>query len=270
MLAATVVALLVCAPWTMRNCERMKRCALVSVNGGWNLLIGADAASTGAWSPIKVPEACREVFDEAAKDECFGQEARRYIREHPATWLALAPKKLAATFDYAGAGPWYLHEANPDAFPERAKTVVGGLETVYERLVLLAALAWAAGRASEDEPDPLRRARVVLAVLGGVVVFTLHAWIAYLALAAAALLRGRRLWLGPVLPAASVVVLVATAATHAAFFGAGRYALVVFPLLTALAALVGVRSTRALRGSPEAPPPTETAPPRLRPDRTAA
>ena len=58
----------------------MKHCALVSVNGGWNLLIGADAESTGAWSPIKVPEACREVFDEAQKDVCFGREARRYIR----------------------------------------------------------------------------------------------------------------------------------------------------------------------------------------------
>ena len=83
---ATLAALLVCAPWTARNCVRMKRCALVSVNGGWNLLIGADAESTGAWSPIKVPEACREVFDEAEKDACFGREARLYIAAHPAEW----------------------------------------------------------------------------------------------------------------------------------------------------------------------------------------
>jgi hypothetical protein len=209
------------------------------VNSGWNLLIGADEASTGAWSQIKVPEACREVFDEAAKDVCFGDEARRYIREHPAAWMSLVPKKLAATFDYAGAGPWYLHEANPGAFPYRAKELVGGLETIYERLALLAALAWVAGRVSAEERPALRTARLLVAALGGALVFTLHAWIAYLALATSALLRGRRLWLGPVLPAAAVVVLLATAATHAAFFGAGRYALVVFPLLTALAALAG-------------------------------
>ena len=29
--------------------------------------------------------------------------------------------KLAATFDYAGAAPWYLHEANPAAFPWPAR-----------------------------------------------------------------------------------------------------------------------------------------------------
>jgi hypothetical protein len=39
------------------------------------------------------------------------------------------------------------------------------------------------------------------------------------------------------LPAATVLALLATGATHAVFFGAGRYALVVFPLLTALSAL---------------------------------
>ena len=47
----TVVALGVCAPWTVRNCVAMHECALVSVNGGWNLLIGAQTA-TGAGSPL--------------------------------------------------------------------------------------------------------------------------------------------------------------------------------------------------------------------------
>lgn len=238
---ATLTALLVCAPWTARNCVRMKRCALVSVNGGWNLLIGADAASTGAWSPIKVPEACREVFDEAEKDACFGREARRYVREHPAAWLALAPRKLAATFDYAGAAGWYLHDANPAAFPSEAKVALGGLEFLFERLALLGALAWSA-RADGRLP----RLRLGLALLGGVFAFLLHAWIAYAALAVAALLRGRSLWTGPLLGAAAITVLLATMAIHATFFGAGRYSLVVFPLLTALGplAFVGPRSTR--------------------------
>jgi hypothetical protein len=249
-LVSTLAALLVCAPWTLRNCARMKRCALVSVNGGWNLLIGADAASTGAWSPIKVPDACREVFDEAQKDDCFGREAARYMSEHPGAWLALAPKKLAATFDYVGAAPWYLHQANPSAFTAQAKTILGGVETLYERLTLALALVWAVGRAAaSEEPPLLRRTRIALAVLGGAFVITLHAWVAYLALAAAALLRGRRLWCGPVLPAAAVLVLVATAATHAVFFGAGRYALVVFPLVTALAALAGIPSKLSQLGT---------------------
>ncbi|MEZ4313403.1 MAG: hypothetical protein R3F14_35725 [Polyangiaceae bacterium] len=124
-LAATLA---VVAPWTARNCVQMKRCALVSHNGGWNLLIGADLNGNGAWSELKVPPECAHVYDEAEKDLCFGAAARRSIAEHPLPWLALTPRKLAATFDYSGAGGWYLHAANPQAFPDRAKVVMGGIE----------------------------------------------------------------------------------------------------------------------------------------------
>lgn len=249
---ASAAAFAVCAPWTARNCVRMKRCALVSVNGGWNLLIGADPESTGAWSQIKTPPACREVWDEAEKDACFGREARRYIAEHPATWLALAPRKLAATFDYAGAAPWYLHASNPKELSYRAKVVLGGVETFYERVVLLLALCWAA-RAREEgtpsEPKPLRWARAAIAIASGLAAFTLHAWIAYAAFAVVALLRGRALLRGPLLPSAAVAVVIATIATHAVFFGAGRYSLVVFPLLSGVAALALPRRWREGRGA---------------------
>jgi Dolichyl-phosphate-mannose-protein mannosyltransferase len=235
--AASLAALLVCAPWTARNCVRMKRCALVSVNGGWNLLIGADAASTGAWSQIVVPDACREVWDEAEKDACFGREAGRFIRAHPAAWIALAPRKLAATFDYAGAAGWYLHDASAIAFPEEDKFALGAVETVYERIVLLLALGWAARRTTDLEPPERRWARAGVAALGGVFAFTLHAWVAYAAFAVASLLRGRGLLRGHVLGGATALVVLATIATHAVFFGAGRYSMVVFPLLSALAPL---------------------------------
>ncbi|MEO5729313.1 MAG: glycosyltransferase family 39 protein [Byssovorax sp.] len=239
---ATMVTLAVCAPWTARNCVRMKRCALVSVNGGWNLLIGADEASTGAWSPIQVPEACREVYDEAEKDRCFGRAAQGYIAAHPLTWLGLAPRKLAATFDYAGAAGWYLHASNAEAFPERAKIALGAVETLFERVVLLLALAAMARRPAE-EPRRRRIARLVVAAVGAVSALTLHAWIGYAALVIAALLRGRSLLRGPVLPSVTAVTVAATMATHAAFFGAGRYSLVVFPFVSALAALAFRRSS---------------------------
>jgi hypothetical protein len=246
---ATAAALAVCAPWTARNCVRMGRCALVSVNGGWNLLIGADPVSTGAWSPVKVPEACRLVFDEAEKDACFGREAARWIAEHPGAWLALVPRKLAATFDYCGAAGWYLHDANGAACGERCKVTLGGLETLYERVALLLALLWAARPAWLDAraAGPGVRLRRVLAprslaltglfVLGLVFLFQVHAWVSHLALVLAVALHGRSLLRGPILPVTAIAVLAATMATHAVFFGAGRYALVTFPLLTGLAAL---------------------------------
>jgi 4-amino-4-deoxy-L-arabinose transferase-like glycosyltransferase len=237
---ATLVTLAVCAPWTARNCVRMKRCALVSVNGGWNLLIGADTASTGAWSPVQVPDACREVYDEAEKDRCFGRAAQGYIAAHPLAWVGLAPRKLAATFDYAGAAGWYLHASNAEAFPDRAKVALGAVETLFERVVLVLALAGMArrpGLPGGEEPRRRRLARLAVAVVGAVSALTLHAWIAYVALVVVALLRGRSLWRGPVLFGATAATVAATIATHAVFFGAGRYSLVVFPLVAALAAL---------------------------------
>ncbi|XXX73707.1 hypothetical protein WMF30_39295 [Sorangium sp. So ce134] len=261
-LVAVMAALLVCAPWTARNCVRMHQCALVSVNGGWNLLIGADPASTGAWAPIQVPEACREVFDEAGKDACFGREARRYIAEHPGAWLGLAPRKLAATFDYCGAAGWYLHASNPAAFSEQAKVALGVVETVYERVVLLCALLWAARKPAQapgaplPQPHPHERARgpslaqralvvarLALFALGVVAALHVHAWVGYLALLGLALLQGRALLRAPMLALAALAVLAATAATHAVFFGAGRYALVALPLLSGLAALAAARQS---------------------------
>ncbi|HEX5633117.1 MAG TPA: hypothetical protein VFX50_07815, partial [Gemmatimonadales bacterium] len=94
------MALLMVMPWTMRNCVRMDDCALVSVNGGWNLLIGTQPEGKGSWSEIQVPEACKAVFDEAKKDACFARAARARIAARPWEWLALAPQKLHVTFDY--------------------------------------------------------------------------------------------------------------------------------------------------------------------------
>ena len=107
----------------------MQKCALVSVNGGWNLLIGTQTTN-GAWQPVTVPEQCREVWDEAAKDTCFRLAARAEIARAPLAWVARMPAKVAATLDYFGAGPWYLHEANGAAFSDRAKVSLGALETV--------------------------------------------------------------------------------------------------------------------------------------------
>ncbi len=224
------LAVACCLPWTARNCLRMERCALVSVNGGWNLLIGAET-ETGSWAEIGVPPDCREVWSEAGKDLCFERAARRAIAGHPGAWLAMVPAKLARTFDYVGASPWYMHASNPDAFDERAKILHGGLETAVTRLLLLLALV-----ASARWPGPRRGLRWGVAGLGLVFVFLVHAWVAYVALAAGILLRGVRETLsGPLLAPWTAAVIVATALTHAVFFGAGRYALVVLPFVAALA-----------------------------------
>ena len=224
--AVTAIALVVCAPWTARNCVRMERCALVSVNGGWNLAIGAQTKS-GAWQEIAVPEACREVFQEAAKDSCFGREATRTIVAAPGAWLARVPAKLRATFDYFGAAPWYLHTANPTAFPWGAKVALGTVETLASRLLLAAALVTLYRGGT--------RVRKAVVLLGLASCALVPGTVAYLALAVAIALVGwPALQTGPTLMPVTAVVVLSTAATHAVFFGAGRYGLVVVPFVTAL------------------------------------
>src|SRR4029079_13249018 len=100
--------------------------------------------ATGAWAPVDVPEACRTVWDEAEKDACFGHQARGVSARAPGRFLGLVPARLAATFDYAGAPGYYLHASNPDAFGDEAKVRLGTLETIYERLAYLGAVAAAA------------------------------------------------------------------------------------------------------------------------------
>lgn len=228
----TSLALAVCAPWTARNCVRMKSCALVSVNGGWNLLIGAQTRS-GAWEEVKVPHECREVWDEAAKDACFGRAARAQIAADPLAWAAKAPQKLAVTLDYFGGAPWYLHQANPAAFPYDAKVALGALETVASRLLLVGALL------SVMRLRGARRTRGIrwgLTALSVVSALSLHAWPAYLGLVAVGLLAGpRALARAPALVPATLAVVASTAALHGAFFGGGRYGLVAAPFVAVLA-----------------------------------
>jgi 4-amino-4-deoxy-L-arabinose transferase-like glycosyltransferase len=230
LVTVTALALAVCAPWTARNCRAMGQCALVSVNGGWNLAIGTQTVG-GGWQEMTVPEACKEVFAEAAKDECFGREARREILARPGAWLARVPAKLGVTFDYFGAAPWYLHAASPQAFPYRAKVWLGAFETVVSRLLLVAALV-----AVRKLPGPRRLFREAVTGFGLLACFLAAGALGYVACAAAILLLGRKeLERLPLVVPLTAMVLLATALLHAIFFGAGRYGLMVVPFVSALA-----------------------------------
>jgi len=244
------VTLLCCAPWTLRNCMHMHRCALVSVNAGWNLFIGEETTS-GAWEEIRFPPECGSVWDEAAKDVCLEQVARRKVAASPVAWLERVPKKLAVTFDYFGAAPWYLHVSNAQAFPDRAKVALGAVETVAARVLLVGALFALAWR-----PGPRRRVRIALGILGVIFALSPTGWPAYLVLATLAALASWAVLARPgsesLLLGWTAAVIGATAVTHAAFFGAGRYGLVVVPFISALATL-GLPSASRSTGKTEIP-----------------
>jgi len=244
-LLLTAAALLVCAPWTLRNCTRMGSCALVSVNGGWNLLIGTDPDGRGGFAPLKVPPQCREVFDEAAKDGCFASAAWDRIGAAPATWAAAMPRKMALVFDHCSAPGSHLHAANPAAFSARAQKLLNAIELIYERLVLLLALlaCWPSTCRRRSRGRPWRAA---LLVAGALAVASPHGSLAFAALLALMLWRRPPPWRAPPAHACAFGALLCVAAVHAAFFGAGRYQLLVWPLLCAVAASGWIRRRRIL------------------------
>lgn len=246
--AVTAIALLCVSPWTARNCARMHRCALVSLNAGWNLLIGA-TTTTGGWVPVTVPGPCATVWDEATKDACFEASALREIERAPTAWLARVPGKLAMTLDYLGAAPWYLHSSNPQAFDEHAKARLASLETLACRLYLLGGLI-ACGRARGRLPTT----RKLVALAGCFFALTLHAWVGYGAIALCTGLRGwRSLVRGPPIFAYTAAVIVSTVVVHAVFFGAGRYGLMVTPFVAASTfCSLGPGSADSSRGKPNA------------------
>ncbi len=251
-LASAVVALAaacVVLPWTLRNCRRMDRCVAVSANLGWNLLIGVTEHANGTFVPIagdSVPERCRTVFGEADKDACFATEALKLVRARPARFLTLIPKKLAHTFEYCGAAGWYLRASAPHGFSESAKLALGVIETVFQRLLVLLALLGAA-----RAPGALPRARWGLAGVAAAFVLSPFSWVSYVALAVLVALSGRAAGTRPAL-VLGAAVLATSVLTHAVFFGAGRYSLVVFPLVAAMAgtALSGRRAPGRIGESP--------------------
>jgi hypothetical protein len=237
-LLSTLLAVGCCLPWTLRNCEKMERCVFVSANGGWNLFIGASSLGRGAWTSIDsigVPSECRLVFKEAAKDQCFGEAAKRTIAAHPLAWAKLIPAKLSKTFDDVGAPGYYLNAANSSAFGDRGKWILGATEVVVQRLLLIAAalaLAFVRG--------PRTLWRRGLSATAVALSFVPLAWLAVLAVVAGALLLGRRLFDEPQLLFLATGWAM-TAGVHAVFFGGARYAIVVMPFVIVAAARLGGR-----------------------------
>lgn len=237
LMLAAAGAVCVVAPWTLRNCERVGRCALVSTNGGWNLLIGTDPEAKGSWAPVKVPPACAEVWDEGEKDACFGREGMRAIARDPKAWAALAPQKLSATFDYIGSGPWYLNAGNPGVFSFPAKVRWAVAEIVVNRALIALGIVAASLRALRLRPVRIRRGATALLAATALLPW---GWVGILVLALACLGASRESPAGPRLGYLfAAALLLSTSAVHVLFFGSGRYGLLVLPALCLVVADLG-------------------------------
>lgn len=244
---ATVVAFACVVPWTLRNCARMDGCALVSTNAGWNLAIGAFPRATGRFEGLKASDGCPIVTGQVQQDRCWLGEGVKWIREDPARWLRLVPKKLGFTFDHESFPIGYLGEASPAAWPEERRAAGRDLLSNAHRLLLFAA---ALGVIARPRRDALRIARSIVPIvvqgalaglafalaLSGATSDTHAFWPLAVAIPLAALAP----WPGA--PKNGGVVgylafaVLGVCVTHAVFFGEDRYHMVLSPALAILAA----------------------------------
>jgi len=211
---------------------------LVSANGGWNLLIGTFPEGNGAWVALdgdRVPSSCRLVFQEAAKDECFGKAAIERIAKNPMKWLALVPAKLRATLDHTSIAADHLVESG--ALTREGKKLLSYPEVALQRILFLLALcgAWALA-------NPIwKKVRHWLLVFGAFGFLGLGAtwgWLSVLLLVGPSGIRRPGV-------AGALVSVASTMVVHAVFFGAGRYSL---PLLLLAAPLSALGLQKLLQG----------------------
>jgi 4-amino-4-deoxy-L-arabinose transferase-like glycosyltransferase len=167
-----IASVVVVLPWTARNCRQLDGCALVSLNGGSNLWIGADPAAMGTYRDLRIGEACLRVRGEVAKDRCFGRLAMERIKAHPLQWLALAPLKVGHLLGYESTPVSYLRAATRQRAFAQSSTAMYSLLTAYHWLILaLAGISVAATPKGKRPIEVTLSIAVVLALVAVHVVF---------------------------------------------------------------------------------------------------
>jgi 4-amino-4-deoxy-L-arabinose transferase-like glycosyltransferase len=245
----TAACLAVVAPWTARNCKVMDGCAFVSTNAGWNLAIGSKPGATGRFDPLSGKDGCPVVTGQVQQDRCWAAQGHAWIREDPARWLALAPKKLSHTFDHQSFAVGYLAEADPAAWPEERRAfwraTLGAAQYALLLFAALGALLLPRGR-PRDVPLTVGLAMAIVLFTDGVLRDVPRMWPLAVAIPLLARLpprdRADRGVVRFIAFAAATLVMV-----HVVFFGEDRYQVVLSPALCVLAAA-------AFRIVPEDPP----------------
>jgi 4-amino-4-deoxy-L-arabinose transferase-like glycosyltransferase len=239
---AVVAALLVISPWTLRNCQRMDGCALISTNGGWNLAIGA-ITETGRFQTLRASDGCPIVTGQVQQDRCWAKVGLDRISKDPLGWLARAPKKLEQTYNHESFAIEYLREADPSTWNEARREAGRELLTFFHRLLLVVSALGTVSLITRFEPRP-SDAITQLCLFVGIALFTAFAaakdthpfWVLPAAAPLFSLLplpgAPRRTRVEYVL----LGLLLATSFTHVLFFGEDRYHLVMTPVLCILAA----------------------------------
>jgi hypothetical protein len=111
-------ALALIAPWTLRNARALDGPALVSTNGGSNLLIGTLPDARGGYRELTAADPCAEVRGERARDRCMTRVAVTRIQDQPLAWAALGARKVARTMAFEWAPVSYARSTVSARIPK--------------------------------------------------------------------------------------------------------------------------------------------------------
>lgn len=155
-------------PWTARNCRKLDGCALVSLNGGSNLWIGADPEANGTYRDLRIGEACLRVRGEVTKDRCFGRLAIERIKSNPLRWLSLAPMKIVHLLGYESSPVSYLRSATHGVAFRDTATLMFALMTAAHWIILSLAIIAVVGQ--KQPSSAIERTVTIAVVLGFIAV----------------------------------------------------------------------------------------------------
>ena len=93
-LLATITAVMLFSPWVIRNQQVFGEFVLVSANGGVNLWMGNNPSSNGGYKQL--PDITFK--NEVERDKFFKQEAIKFIKDNPLTYLSLGIKRAIITY----------------------------------------------------------------------------------------------------------------------------------------------------------------------------
>ncbi|MBC8057220.1 MAG: hypothetical protein H7Y61_11650 [Rhizobiales bacterium] len=136
-----VTAALLFAPWVYRNYQLFDRFVLVAANGGPNLWMGNNPASSGGYMPL--PE--RAFANEVERDRFYGSEAVAYIKNNPLAYLRLAVRRAVITYDRETIGVVWNEAGITGRFGPGALQPLKLLSTAYWWPMLLLG-AWGVWR----------------------------------------------------------------------------------------------------------------------------
>lgn len=135
---AVLLILLVALPWSIRNDRVLGAPVMVSTNFGPNLWMGNNPDSNGGYMPLP-PEV--ETMSEIARADHLKEQAKRFIRDHPAQALRLLAVKLVKLNDRETIGVIWNADALQPRIGNAGMTLMKLVATGYWYLVLIGGFA---------------------------------------------------------------------------------------------------------------------------------